>query len=157
TGRPAEAEAPAREALALAADLDRDYPTVPSFRLNHARFLTTLADILGLTRRGKEAKPLAAKAVDIAVRLHKKFPDVPSYRLLVGDAKLQMGVCCLNLRRLPEAERWYAESADLLLRLLLDNPEDALGHFYFRQTLLPLRGLQTANGSFTQALPCQEA
>jgi tetratricopeptide (TPR) repeat protein len=156
-GQTRQADAPAREALALAADLDRDYPNVPSFRLSHARSLTLLADILGLTRRGKEAEPLAAKAVAIATRLHREFPDVPSYRLLVGDAKLQMGVCCLNLRRLREAERWYAESADLLLRLLLDNPEDALGHFYFRQTLFPLRRLQTANGSFTQALPAQQA
>ncbi len=157
THRPGLAEAPAREAVTLAAELARDFPGVPTFRRNHARYLSTLADVVGLLGRLPEAEGLARKAVAIAVKLDEEVPGVPAYRLAVADAKMQLGMSCMNQRRLAEAERWHGESVALLLRILRADPQDAQAHYLFTKGLPEVRGLQTVNRSFAPALAYHQA
>jgi serine/threonine protein kinase len=155
--RPREAEAPAREAVSLAADLDRDYPGVPTLRLQHARCVATLSDVLGFLGKPDEAGPLARQAVAIAVQLHQDVPGVPAHRVAVADAKMAVAFWHMNARRLREAEPWHAESVALLLQVLQDNPQDALAHYLFIKALPEVRGLQSANRSFAAAVPYQQA
>jgi serine/threonine protein kinase len=151
-----DAEEPAREAVSLAAELVRDHPEFPAARRNHAAHLATLANSLCYLRRFNDAEPLAAKAVALAVKLDEDLPGVPSHRQLVAEAKMLMGTCYKNLHRYDDAERWHGECIAILLQMLLDNPQDAACHHTYGVALSELRGFQTKNRRFVQAVPQQE-
>src|SRR5262249_3617073 len=90
-----------------------------------------------------------------ATKLNEEFPGLRSYQQLLADAKTQVAMCYVNLRRPAEAEQWAVEGVDLLVGLVRAGQRDALSHSMLLQELPRLLGLHVKNQSFGQALPVQ--
>lgn len=116
TGRPEDADADlrtwewAREAIAVADGLVREYPSVPEYTLARARARDSLGMRLLRAGRAAEAVPLHRQAVADQEGLVKAYPGVVSNAVWLGMMERSLGDALAGRGELPEA-RTRLESA----------------------------------------------
>jgi serine/threonine-protein kinase len=109
-----EAIAEFRKTLDVQQKLMDDHPHVPRFRRDHGNTLmhlgTTLLETEALTESGK----VLTQAGEVFDRLRKEFPSIAHYAVLEAAARHNLGALLWRTNRLPEAEKAFRESIQLL-------------------------------------------
>jgi tetratricopeptide (TPR) repeat protein len=92
TGRPGEAEAEYRTALAIRRELADRNPAVPSHRADLASVHTYLADLSGSLGRPAEARDSYDRAIALRERLVQEAPNSASYRSQLASSLRRRGL-----------------------------------------------------------------
>jgi tetratricopeptide (TPR) repeat protein len=92
TGRPQQAEAAYRAALAIRTQLPKEFLNRPEFRLELARSHNNLGNTLYVTGRLKEAEAAYRNALPLWERLVAGFSHVPDYQNGLAGALVNLGM-----------------------------------------------------------------
>ena len=92
TGKPAEAEAEFRQALAIRQKLADDFPKVPDYRNDVASHHTNTADVLRRLGRTAVARDGYERAIAIRERLVQENPEVKLYRSHLAGSLRRRGL-----------------------------------------------------------------
>jgi serine/threonine-protein kinase len=83
-GRPTEAEAAYRDAIAIWTKLAQDSPEAPDHRENRARAESNLAGLLSTLGQYDRARPIARSAIATLEPLTAEYPDIVEYAISLG-------------------------------------------------------------------------
>jgi len=140
TGRPAEAEAEYRTALAILAALAEANPAVADFRNNLASIHHNLGLLLGGMGRPAEAEAEYRRALAVFQGLIEVNPKVPDYHHYLAQTHCGLGDLARGRGRAGEARAAYDQAIEILVRLAQENPTIAtyrtsLAHSWQRRGL----------------------
>jgi serine/threonine protein kinase len=111
-----------QRALAIQAQLIKDFPAVPEFRHGGADTLNQLGTLLADQGERASAAEHFRQARDLAARLAADFPAVPDYRRLLAAVHSNLGKLALETGRWSEGEAEYQQALRILTRLAAAAP-----------------------------------
>ena len=124
TGKPAEAEAEFRKAMAIYQKLADDDPAVTDYRNDLAWSHRALANLLSKTGKPAEAEAEYRKAVAIRQKLVDDNPADTGFRSSLADSHFDHGILLSNTGKPAEAEAEYRKALAIRQKLADDNPAD---------------------------------
>ena len=124
TGKPAEAEAEYRKALALWQKLADDDPAVTDFRSSLADSHLNLGNLLSKTGKPAEAEAEYRKALAIQQKLADDNPAVTGFRSGLADSHFNLGILLSKTGKPAEAEAEFRKALAIRQKLVDDNPSD---------------------------------
>jgi tetratricopeptide (TPR) repeat protein len=129
-GRPVEAEAEYRRAIALRRQLAADFPNERQYRGDLAKShqgLGLLFARLESPLKGRKTGADAEAAFGVAIALFKQlasdFPKVPEYSRVLANCHNDLGLVLRDLGRYGEAETGYRRAIAIYKRLAVDFPK----------------------------------
>ena len=123
TGKPAEAEAEYRAALAIYRKLADDHPAVTEFRRGLADSHILLGNLLSQTGKAAEAEAEYRTALAIYRKLADDHPAVTEFRRGLAVGHLNLGVLLSQTGKAAEAEDEYRAALTIYRKLADDNPK----------------------------------
>ena len=124
TGKPAEAEAEYRKALAIRQKLADDNPADTDFRSGLADSHFNLGILLSSTGKPAEAEAEYRKALAIRQKLADDNPADTGFRSGLADSHFNLGILLSNTGKPAEAEAEYRKAVAIRQKLVDDNPSD---------------------------------
>ena len=121
TGKPAEAEAEFRQALAIYQKLADDNPAVTGFRGSLGDNHYNLGVLLSITGRAAEAEAEHRKALAIHQKLADDNPRIPGYRRSMTRCLNNIGDLLTDAGRATEAIQFFMRSRNILEALVEEN------------------------------------
>ena len=122
TGKPAEAEAEYRTALAIQQKLADDNPAVTEFRSSLATSHNNLGILLSQTGKPAEAEAEYRKALAIRQKLADDNPAVTEFRSDLAGSHNNLGILLAETGKPAEAEAEYRKALAIRQKLADDNP-----------------------------------
>jgi tetratricopeptide (TPR) repeat protein len=114
------------QAVALLADLVREHPGDPIYRLESARCQAARAAVLDQTGRYEEAEPVQREAVLLAEQLVSEAPTEPRYRMALAIWSQDLGSTLTHRDRNEEAEAYFRRALHLAEDLVRDDPSNPI-------------------------------
>jgi serine/threonine protein kinase/tetratricopeptide (TPR) repeat protein len=121
-GRPVEAEAAYRQAVALQGELADAFPDWPVYRQDLALSQDNLGSLLTKVGRLTEAEQAHRRALPLWERLTADFPTEPRYRAGLSWSRTRLGTMLAATDRPREAERAFRQAIDCLEELAARAP-----------------------------------
>ncbi len=116
-GQHADAQAASRRSRDIFAQLVRDFPNQPKYRLELAKANLKLGYLMGLSGQFQEAEPEVRQGLEIYGHLTTDFPDETDYRRGQGETLTRLGVILKNLGRLRESRDAYEQALEIRRKL----------------------------------------
>ena len=123
-GKPAEAEAEYRQALAIDQKLVDDHPGVPELRVRLAGSHEALGGLMSQTGKPGEAEAEYRRGLAVLRKIAENDPTNPRYRYFLAEGQNQLGEWLWGANKPAEAEAEFGEALAIQQKLADDNPMD---------------------------------
>jgi tetratricopeptide (TPR) repeat protein len=151
-GRPKEAEAAYRDALALYSKLAADFPADPEFRSKLAQCHANLGILVYETGRPKEAEAAFRAALALYSKLAPDFPASPEYQNDLAAMMGNVAEVCRDRKDFAEARRLLEGALPHHAAALAANPRHPDYRQFYRNNLAFLASILTVLGDHAAAV-----
>jgi tetratricopeptide (TPR) repeat protein len=112
------------KALAAQAELTRQYPKVPDYRADQARYLYLLARWYRKANQPREAEATYRQALDVQEPLAREHRSVTPYAQLLGGIYYELGILYANAQNWPKANDALQNALTVREALAARDPSD---------------------------------
>ena len=151
TRRPEKAESAFRDAVAVQKQVVANFPDRPEFRMELAKYLVNLANLIRDKGLLKEAEAVYREALPILKQLVAVFPGRPQFREELAVGHNNVGLLLRDKGLLEDAERAQAEALAIQKRLATDSADVPDFHNAVAGTLFNLADLAGRRRDFAAA------